>query len=113
MKNRGLILLTAESIDEPTKSMNSKGSFTLPNRGNNTIQSPVAWAFARDITNCTQVPDFKLRLEILRRNGTGLSKMIEGEVLKLCTRSGRLAGGEKICPYLTTRRGRKACNHGG
>jgi hypothetical protein len=69
--------------------------------------------FARDITNCTQVPNFKLRLEILRRNGIDLSKMIEGEVLKLCTWSRLLTDGEKICPYLTTRRGRRASNHGG
>jgi hypothetical protein len=61
----------------------------------------------------TPGPDFKLRLEILRRNGTGLRKMIEGEVLKLYTWSGWLVGGEKICPYLTTRRGRRTCNHGG
>ena len=93
--------------------MNSKWSFTLPNRGNNTIQSLVARAFARDITNRTQVPYFKLRQEILRRDGTCLCKMIEGEILKLGTWSGWLAGREKICPYLTTRRGRRASNHGG
>jgi hypothetical protein len=39
--------------------------------------------------------------------------MIEGEILKLGTWSGWLGGREKICPYLTTRRGRRASNHGG
>jgi hypothetical protein len=57
--------------------MNSERSLTLPYRRDNTIQSPVIRAFIRDITNCTQVPDFKLRVEVLRRDGTGLSEMIE------------------------------------
>jgi hypothetical protein len=57
--------------------MNSERSLTLLYRRDNTIQSPVSRAFTRDIANYTQVPDFKLRVEVLRRDGTGLSEMIE------------------------------------
>jgi len=91
-----------ESVNQPPRIMNSERSLTLPYRRDNTIQSPVIRACTRDITNCTQVPDFKLRVEFLRRDGTGLSEMIEWEILELCTWSSWTTSGEKISPYTTT-----------
>jgi hypothetical protein len=77
MKNRELVLLSVKSVDQPPRIMYSERSLTLPYRGDNTIQGPITRAFTRDITNHTQVPDFKLRLEVLRRDNAGFSEMIE------------------------------------
>jgi hypothetical protein len=41
------------------------------------LQSLVARVLTRDISYCTQVPDFKLRLEILRGDGIGLGEVDE------------------------------------
>jgi len=77
MENRELVLLSIESVDQPPKIMYSESSLTLPYKGDNTIQGPIAKAFTRDISNRTQVPDIKLRLQVLKRNGAGFSEMIE------------------------------------
>jgi hypothetical protein len=57
--------------------MYNERSLTLPYRGDNTIQGPITRALTRDITNRTQVPDFKLRLEVFKRDGACFSEMIE------------------------------------
>jgi len=77
MKSRELVLLTAESVDQPPRIINSECCLTFPYRRDNTIQSPITQAFNRDISSCTQVPDFKLRAEVLKKDGTSLSEMIE------------------------------------
>jgi hypothetical protein len=77
MKSRELVLLTAESVDQLPRIINSECCLTFPYIRDNTIQSPISRAFTRDISSCTQVPDFKLRVEVLKKDGTSLSEMIE------------------------------------
>jgi hypothetical protein len=57
--------------------MSSKGGLTLPDIRNNTVQSPIAGDFARDIPHNIEVPDIKLRLKVLRRDGTSFSEVVK------------------------------------
>jgi hypothetical protein len=53
LENNKLVLLRFKSVNQPPRVMSSKGGLTLPDIRYNTIQSPIAGAFARDIPHNT------------------------------------------------------------